>query len=287
MITTKQITRGSLMIALYGLLILLNQQLSLTIETYMPWLFVLPVFVYAAREPLKASACVLASMVLVTFLFSGLTTWVLAGVYLLAGYLYGAGTRLGLSRSAVMVIVFIMLCLSGYLTMVVFSALFGYDLNQELESLEAMLPWLNPKILISLMILVSAVLETLVVHLASQVLAQRLHLPLPPMKTIWDLKPLPWAAWVLPVLAGACAVAMNMVECPVFVQTALVLAAGLDLMLLDYRGTAAVLRWLEKNNRGKFVFFAVLGAFVPPVCLVWTAIGFWDCLRGTFRSRSN
>lgn len=285
MITTKQITRGSLMIALYGLLILINQQLSLVIEGYMPWLFALPIFVYSVREPIKASLCVLASMVLITLIFSGVTTWLFALVYVLAGFLYGKGVSLGLSRTAVMVIVFCMLCISGWLSTVVFASLFGYDLNEELSSIEKMVPWLNPKILISLVVLVSAALETLVVHLASQVLSMRMKLNVPEPKTIWDLKPKPWTSLLLIVLLIAAAAALNMLQCPVFLQTLLVLAASLDLMFMDYRGCAAILRWLQNHNKGKLVFFAVLGAFVPPFCLLWAAAGFWDNLRGLFHTR--
>lgn len=285
MITTRQITRGALMIALYGLLILLNQQLSLAIEGYMPWLFALPIFIYSVREPLKASLCVLASMFLITLIFSGVTTWLFGTVYLLAGFLYGKGVSLGLSRSTIMVIVFAMLCLSGWLSTVVFASLFGYDLNEELASIEKMVPWLNPRILISLVVLVSAALETLVVHLASQVLSLRLHLDVPEPKTIWDLQPRPWTDLVLVVLLILTGIALSMVQCPVFLQTLLVLAASLMLMFMDYRGCAAVLRWLQSHGRGKLVFLAVLGAFVPPVCLIWAVIGFWDNLRGLFQPR--
>lgn len=282
MITTRQITRGALMIALYGLLILINQQLSLAIEGYMPWLFALPIFIYSVREPLKASLCVLASMALITLIFSGVTTWLFALVYLLAGFLYGKGVSLGMSRTAIMVTVFVLLCLSGWLSTVVFASVFGYNLNEELASIEKMVPWLNPQILISLVVLVSAALETLVVHLASQVLSMRLKLDLPEPKTIWDLQPRPWTALLLIVLLILSGLSLSVIECPVFLQTLLVLATGLDLMFMDYRGCAAVLRWLQNHNKGKLVFFAVLGAFVPPVCLLWAALGFWDNLRGLF-----
>lgn len=282
MITTRQITRGALMIALYGLLILINQQLSLAIEGYMPWLFALPIFIYSVREPLKASLCVLASMALITLIFSGVTTWLFALVYLLAGFLYGKGVSLGMSRTAIMVTVFVLLCLSGWLSTVVFASVFGYNLNEELASIEKMVPWLNPQILISLVVLVSAALETLVVHLASQVLSMRLKLDLPEPKTIWDLQPRPWTALLLIVLLILSGLSLSVIECPVFLQTLLVLATGLDLMFMDYRGCAAVLRWLQNHSKGKLVFFAVLGAFVPPVCLLWAALGFWDNLRGLF-----
>ena len=74
-IKTRQITRGAMVCAIYGVMLLVNQQFALALEESMSWLFAFPILIYAAQNPVAiAGVCALA-MALESFLFCGFSTW--------------------------------------------------------------------------------------------------------------------------------------------------------------------------------------------------------------------
>ena len=85
---TKQITRGAMMCAIYGLLLFLNQQTALTIETSANWLFAFPVLSYTSMYGNYGGGIVSIAMILMTFLFGGFTAWFYSCTAILIGYLY-------------------------------------------------------------------------------------------------------------------------------------------------------------------------------------------------------
>ena len=106
-ITTRDVTRGAMAAAIYALLLFLNQQTALGVETAIPWLFIFPIYLYAAASPFQASFTCALAMILETFLFGGFTTWFYSWTGILSGFLAGAAIRKGASGQVRLAILFV------------------------------------------------------------------------------------------------------------------------------------------------------------------------------------
>ena len=90
---TSSITKGAMCVAIYGLLLLLNQQTGLMIEASLSWVFIMPILLYSASQGVRAGLVTGISMGLLSFLFGSFTTWFYSWSALLIGYLYGVGVH--------------------------------------------------------------------------------------------------------------------------------------------------------------------------------------------------
>ena len=74
---TSSITKGAMCVAIYGLLLLLNQQTGLMIEASLSWVFIMPILLYSASQGVRAGLVTGISMGLLSFLFGFLYDLVL------------------------------------------------------------------------------------------------------------------------------------------------------------------------------------------------------------------
>ena len=83
---TKELTRGAMVCALYGILLFINQQTALTIESSMNWIFTFPVLIYTGMYGSNMGGIVAVAMAMMTFLFGGFTTWFYSWTSILIGF---------------------------------------------------------------------------------------------------------------------------------------------------------------------------------------------------------
>lgn len=287
MIKSHQITRGAMSIALFALLVLANQQFSLMIETYLPWLFALPIYVYVAKEPLKASWCVLLSMAICLLIFSWLTTWILAGSFLITGFLLGLMTRQAISRVIALLLTFCLLVGVNFLSTVVLSALFGYDLQGQLKELQQLVPWFRPAFALTLVILLTSAMEVLVTYLSALVLGLRLGIPMPKMGDIWQLQAPVWAFWLTLISVILTAIYIKMGQGPILIQEGMILVWLIGMVGLDYWGVIVLGRWLSIRDQMQYFGLIVMAAFILPINIFWILIGWWNILSKSILIRRN
>lgn len=81
----KQITHGSMTIALLILIMIMDRMFAHTLLALLPIVCPLPLIIYSYRFPIKASVFVALAAILVSFLFSELYFWVLFICYIILG----------------------------------------------------------------------------------------------------------------------------------------------------------------------------------------------------------
>lgn len=275
---TKQLTRGAMVCAIYGLFLFLNQQLGLMIENGMSWIFAFPILIYAAQNTISASMICALAMVLETFLFGGFSTWFYSWSSILIGLLYGIGIYKKWSNTNKLVVTFILSVISYIFIMWIWAGIFQIDYMEDFESIHTLFPFIDLKVFMSTLILLLSLLQTVCIHLLAIMVCIRLKIAIQPIRKVWQIKPLKWVGIVSILLWVLFYFSQNVIECSEEAKDILLLLSIIDLCLLDYYGIVYMMHYCVVHNQRKLAFFAVLGAFIPFVQIVWIVLGELDCL---------
>lgn len=275
---TQQITRGAMVCAIYGVLLFLNQQTALTIETTASWIFVFPVLIYTAMNGFQPGLTVALCMGVMSFLFGGFTTWFYSWTSLITGFVYGLGLFYHFRNMVNFLLCFGFSIASNVCTVLVWAALFGIDAASEFAELKALLPFVDMQVIILISIVGLAFLQALCIHLVSIMVCMRMHIPYEPLTPLTSIKSskkvgiLSLFIWLFFLLFE------NVVECSKGLQSFMQLIWILDCIVLILFGTIYLLHICALHNKKRFFFFVLLGAFIPMVNIVWMIIGEIDCL---------
>ena len=272
-VTTRDITRGAMAAAIYALLLFLNQQTALGIESAMPWLFIFPIYLYAAASPLQVSFTCALAMILETFLFGGFTTWFYSWTGILSGFLTGAAIRKGVSGQVRLAVLFACQFAGNLLTTFLWAGLFDMDLTEDFALIQTYLPWLDMRIFILIFAAVLAAMTAICVHLVGAALLQRLNIPCPPITPVSRIRPHKFMVWLSAAVLVLFAVCPNVVLWSEEVRNWLLLPAICAMMYLDYLGCVRFLQKCVASGHRGWAPVAVIGAFVPGLQLVWMIQG--------------
>ncbi len=272
-ITTRDVTRGAMAAAIYALLLFLNQQTALGVETAIPWLFIFPIYLYAAASPFQASFTCALAMILETFLFGGFTTWFYSWTGILSGFLAGAAIRKGASGQVRLAILFVCQFAGNLLTTLVWAGLFDMDLTEDFALIQKYLPWLDMRIFILIFAGVLAAMTAVCVHLVGAALLQRLNIPCPPITPVSRIRPHRSMVWLSAAALVLFAVCGNVVLWSEEARNWLLLPAICAMMYLDYLGCVRFLQKCVATGHRSWAPVAVIGAFVPGLQLLWVIQG--------------
>ena len=267
--------------ALYGVLLLLNTMTGTGVENIFPYLFTAPILYTALTSPLPVSACAFAAMLGLTFMFSGMTTWLIAGSMLLGGLIFGWGFKTKKPFWATVLATFIIQALTSWLTMTVFAALFGFDGEDERELMKWIGNWISWDGLLILSACAYGLLETI----GMACLAILMILKIPGLKEqvsfgkMFSLSG--YWAWVFVVSLILWYLSHSRVlSFPVVLQDAstfLVLGLG---VLMIIAGAREMIRQLAIRKGKPFMASLVmLMCFLPGVQLIPAGIGVYTLIK--------
>ena len=203
--SAKKTTDGAMMVAIVGLLLLLNRQFAGIIEYAMYWILSFPILVYTIKYGWKGAMIPAAAMMAEAFMLSLPTTVFYLASALLCGILYGHGVKKHWPNGVNLLITGILTFLSYLITMVLFATVFGYDPNEDIQIAEQLIQIfgfahenLAQVILFYTLLLsvVTAILQTICVHLLAMMLLTRLHIPTQPLKSVYDIRMPHWLSWI-------------------------------------------------------------------------------------------
>lgn len=275
---TKQITRGAMVCAIYGALLLLNQQTALAIETSASWLFVFPVLIYTAMNGVKPGGVCTIAMALMTFLFGGFTTWFYSWTGLVTGYVYGIGLFKHFKNMVNFVLCLIFSLFANFCTIWVWATLFGVDIMSEYAGIKELIPFINLQVFIILFVVVMALLQALCIHCIAILVCMRMKIPFEPLRPLSTHNSPRWMGivsifvWVLFYLC------QNVIECSQGLEIVSQLLWFTDCIALVYFGIVYLLHFCTVHGFRKIVFFVVMFAFVPGFNFMYMVIGETDCL---------
>lgn len=275
---TNQITRGAMLCAIYGVLLFLNQQTALLVETSASWLFVFPILVYTGMNGGKPGFLVGSAMACMTILFGGFTTWFYSWTSIVTGYIYGLGLYKGFRNGTNLAICFVFSLLSNVCIVFVWSALFGIDVVEEFHAIKDWIPFVDLRVFAVLFVLVLGSLQALCVHLVALVLAQRFNIRTHAIRPISEHPSSKFFGIVSLIIWGVFFLTQNMVSCSKGITDFIQIVWFVDCAVLLYYGVVYFMNYCVVKNLRKFAFLAIFLAFIPGINLIWMLAGELDCL---------
>lgn len=276
---TKDITRGALICALYGLLLLLNQQTGAWIETTFSWVGVFPIFIYTMQTNPKAGFFGLVAMILMTPFFGGFTTWFTFWTFLIIGYLYAIGMKKQISHMKNFIGLLIASWSQNALMILFWSSLFGFDLHQDFAMIQTFLPWIDFFVFTIMVIGFLALLQSLCIHLLAILLMTRLRIPMRPLTPIYQTHASRSFSIASILMCIIFFFSQNVLECSQGIIDFIQIIYFIDIVILIYYGVLYGLRFCIQKQRRKWTFFVILAAFIPGVQLIYAGLGIYDGLK--------
>lgn len=284
---TRQITRSALLCALYGLVLFINSMAGLAVETYLPWLFALPVMVDSCLYDAKISGTTMIAMLLMTLMLSGATTWLMASSYLLAGWVFGIGVHRLWSPWVSCLTSFAVLTVVNWISMTLMASLFGFTGEEE----RALLAWLGDVISWNALLwIISAVLaftQTLVLYCMFILIVAQLRLPIEIRRLSFAGRISPVFAWLFLASAVICSLVLSSGCCRGTGQDLALIAFFVLFVLMVLDGTQVLLARVGGQSKKAFwmTYLIALSAFIPGVDLIHAGVGIFDLLRQSLRGR--
>lgn len=275
---TKQLTRGAMMCGIYGLLLFLNQQTALTIESGASWIFAFPILIYAAMYGSKSGSIVAISMVLMTFLFGGFTTWFYSWSSILIGYVYGLGVYKQWKHMTNFVIAAFLSIIATALMIYLWAGIFGYDLTTDFQEIIQLVPAIHLNVLIFVVVVFMGILQGLCIHLVALMVCIRMRITTRNITPVSQIKSPRWLGVVSLVLLGFYYFSQNVLHLYADIQDLLQILVIFDCALLDYYGVIYFMSRVVDKKRRNLSFLAIIGAFIPGVFFIWIIAGELDCL---------
>lgn len=278
---TKQITQGAMFCAIYGLILFLNQQTALFIESGLSWIFVFPILIYTAKSNSHSGFVCALAMGLETIFFGGFTTWFYSWTSLLTGFIYGVGIQKKWPGEIKIGATFLVTIISYTLIFFFWAKIFDFDYVADFEIIHTMIPFLDMSVFITLIILGLSILQTLCIHLIAALICIRMKIESAPIKKISEIQAPKWVGLFSILVFAVFFLSQNVIKCPQEIQDIILIIFFIDIILLDYYGTIYLLhRCCTTKKRLKWSFWICLGAFIPVLNGIWILLGELDCLLG-------
>lgn len=133
---TQKLTFGALLVAIFGVMLLLNRQTGGMLEETFLFLFPIPMVAFSARYGWKDSLPVFACTVLISIFCGIFTSAFYAVTQSFIGVVYGSCLHAKRDSNKTMLLVMGLSAVSNVLSSVVLASLFGYNLQEDIEMMQ-------------------------------------------------------------------------------------------------------------------------------------------------------
>ncbi len=195
----RRITDGAMIVAIMGLLTVLDGQSGMLLDGLLFWFIPIPIIIYVVKYNVNDGIIIAVSTTLLTFIISLPHLALLMGFSSMIGLAYGYGINKNLKTSTTLTITFITTLAYYLISMIIFAAFFGYDPVAETQEIIKFftdllarvsssdinvityLRWTNPffamlVLFVPFLPIVISLLQTITTHLFSVLLLNRLKL---------------------------------------------------------------------------------------------------------------
>ena len=312
---TQSITYGAMIIAIFGMLLLLNRQTGSFFEEVFLYIFPIPMVAYSAIYGWKRSIPVFIGMCLISFLCGTFTSIFYAISQAFIGLAFGTSLNHRRDMTRTLLMVMVLSALANVLSTIVLASLFGYNITAEVaamkegmhesmvhameltggsnpqsqQTMEAMESIMTPaflkRMLVISMIFFGA-LQGFIVYQLSLIILKRLRFPVESPKPLVQYFPPKWVGYVaLFFFAGYYYTTLKPLDNE-FLQNFFQTLGTFALLFLFLFGTVAAYQairaWLVQNKiiAMLLTFFAVTSFTIVVIILgyLYISAGFHDLL---------
>ena len=282
---TRKITLGALLAAIVGVVLLVNRQFGGAFDIYLIWVIPIPLILYAAEYGVKDALVVAVSTVILAFVVSSPVTVIYTLFSVLLGIVYGYGLNKGKSAYWLLIAAILGSFAMEIVTTYLFADFFGYGIDLQIAELKEMMAKMHVEFpagwnllhIILIMVVLTAVMEGVMIHLLTGLIAKRMKLKYPQYTPGKDLRMPKWLA-VLSVLVIGAWIAVGFAN-PETKTAEYLLIASLPLFLIGlFYGYITVVIWLKMHVNPRMIWlFVVLLLLGAPVTFPFMAgIGYAD-----------
>ncbi|HAE80636.1 MAG TPA: hypothetical protein DCG70_03600, partial [Lachnoclostridium sp.] len=133
---TQSITYGAMIIAIFGMLLLLNRQTGSFFEEVFLYIFPIPMVAYSAIYGWKRSIPVFIGMCLISFLCGTFTSIFYAISQAFIGLAFGTSLNHRRDMTRTLLMVMVLSALANVLSTIVLASLFGYNITAEVAAMK-------------------------------------------------------------------------------------------------------------------------------------------------------
>ena len=208
----RKLTDGAMMVAIVGVLMLIDRQFAGFFSMSFTCIFPLPMVFYTAKYGLKNSWMVLAAIVILAFILSTPQGMIYIASESLIGTIYGHGVHKKIDNKIIVMRTILLTIVLEVFGMIVFAAFFGYDFNGEVDLyMDWMTDLMNQmnmqlpanfdltQFILSILVLsviLTGILEGFIIHVVARFMLKRFKIPVPEPTPLWEYRPPKWTGYV-------------------------------------------------------------------------------------------
>ncbi len=133
---TQELTYGAMIVAIFGVLLLVNRQTGGFLEGIFMFIFPIPMVAFSAKYGWKDSLPVFVCTVLLSFLFGTFTAIFYAIAESFIGMVYGSCIKAEKDMNRTLVLVVALSAIAELLCSVALASVFGIDINQDIMAMQ-------------------------------------------------------------------------------------------------------------------------------------------------------
>ena len=289
----KKITFGAMMVAMVGVMLVINRQFANFFELYFLFIMPIPLIVFRVKYDLKFSIITAFSMIILSLLISFPTTVFYVISASVIGLVYGSLLKKDYSNLTLIITSILFSIIVNVFVAIIFSAFFGLDFRETIRQTHEIIKYtmqlsgvdiavdLNilSVVISTLIILLTGVIEGLLIHVSANLVLRKLKVKIRPIKPIieWELnKYLAYAFMFFYVLFGL----VNVIDLPDVYQYVIIVLGLISsgvLMMFGYIGIVVFGLILYKKNIS--IIIILLTVFLSIIMLPLLVIfGFVYCV---------
>lgn len=203
----RKITEGSMIVALLGVLFIIDRQSAGILNYIIAWVVPLPFVIYTAKHGIKDALVPFVASVFVSIMLSSPVFFVFTIMYGLIGIVYGYGVHKKWQSRYLFFATVVGTSIVFFVTIILFSAFFGYSIVEDMDMFYQVLdmvevpPNVNVQQVVTSSLVVmystSVILEAYFIHMISKVVLTRFKIVVAPSKAIESVSFPRWSGWVM------------------------------------------------------------------------------------------
>lgn len=278
----RTITEGSVMLGIIGIVLFLNLQFGMLLQSYFVFVFPIPIIIYTIRYGFKNGIILFTAAIILTLILGQFTTLFYTITGLILGLVYGYGILKNRTNDWIIMTSIVVNSISVILETYVLAKLFGYDIVSEINlivlevsKIPELATILNMDALIismiPLLLITMSIMQTIIIHMISIVLLRRLKISYRKAKPI-ELFRLPiWAGVIVTIalFSGKYLVTTNSVT----YQVIGINLAVFSQLIATFYGFCLIKFYAKRSGNKSVTTFAILGFLFLPSLVIYAFIG--------------
>lgn len=274
---TKKITEGAMIVALLGVLFIIDRQSAGIFNYIVAWVVPLPFVVYTAKYGVKDALVPFVASIFVSIILATPVLTVLTVMYGIIGLIYGFGVHKKWQSRHLFFSTVVGVSIIYFVSVVLFSAFFGFSIQQDMQSIYQMLENIDTpagldvqRVVTSSIVIMyatSVIVETYLIHMLSRVLLHRMKIPVKPSKKLETVQVPKIVGWVMLLGLFVYPIA-KVLEANDFILTIGFTIYSWIMILLVYQAFVFVIIVQRRFGFKYLLFMIILGLLLIPTLFI-------------------